>query len=110
MKFDVEGIIDQIFDMRDYIADLMREIPRWIPVEERLPEFHDNGQEFESDTVLVNVRGVGIFTATYGKKYDDSGPWWWDPHGVDFDSDRVTHWMPLPRPPATKENTTGPLS
>lgn len=61
-------------------------VPKWIPVEERLPEPFEN-------ILVANKRG---------KHYDIDKGWW---NGSFFDRcakggyHNVTHWMPLPEPP-----------
>ena len=75
------------------IAELEAKVPRWIPVEERLPE---NGVP-----VLVNYIGNN-----YGKYHPDAiavwtdyGCFWWEGSLEDCDTEvamPITHWMPLP--------------
>lgn len=75
------------------IAGLKAKVPRWIPVEERLPE---NGVP-----VLVNYIGNN-----YGKYHPDAiavwtdyGCFWWEGSLEDCDTEvamPITHWMPLP--------------
>lgn len=73
--------------------------PRWIPVEERLPEAkfavlgyglryaaHDKPDKFPAEHV-VYTRGEDEGWFTY-----------WDHHYV-----KVTHWMPLPESPSEKK-------
>lgn len=63
------------------IQQLEAQVPRWIPVEERLPE---------QDTLVI-VGGYGeVATGFYHEKHG-----LWITHAeIDF-----THWMPLPEPP-----------
>jgi hypothetical protein len=71
---------------------LLRNPPRWIPVEERLPE--DGGRFL----VVVN---------SDGDPYADAANWW---HGDWWTGESpaqkhacpITHWMPLPEPPEVK--------
>ena len=73
-------------------ADAIEELckPKWISVEERLPE---------KGTVVL---AFGTRSATTGQ-FQGVGTapwfWWWKGHTIK----RVTHWMPLPKPP--KEST-----
>ena len=82
------------------IAGMKREIermvvagkPRWIPVEERLPE--DIGEEVLVCNEDYGVSELGFVTvATYG----DSG--WLDCWERKTYITAVTNWMPLPQPP-----------
>lgn len=68
----------------DAIAAVSELMPRWISVEERLPE--------DDDPVLISWWGllVGIGWCTAKKNWRDIGGKF--PH-------TVTHWMPLPKPP-----------
>ena len=62
-------------------------LPRWIPVEERLPE--------PFDRVIVYDKRWGVLSAMKGE--DDS----WGGRN-DIVIEKVTHWMPLPEPPKEK--------
>lgn len=60
---------------------------RWIPVTERLPE--------NICPVLVALEGIS--TAFNGWYHD--GKWWTVGAGTRPFTQKVTHWMPLPKPP-----------
>lgn len=62
---------------------LKAEVPRWIPVEERLPE--------EKQRVIVRCERVGTSVGwiLWGNWMTDIGP----------GAGKVTHWMPLPEAP-----------
>ena len=59
---------------------------RWIPVTERLPE---------KETPVIVTDGVDVGEGMLFKS------WWYSP--ADIDTEHITHWMPLPKPP--KEET-----
>ena len=61
------------------------EVPRWIPVTERVP--------MDDKNVIVCVDGI----VTTG--YHDERGWFWESDGKAIRRPRVTHWMPLPKPP-----------
>ena len=115
---------DRIANQSTHVAELQHEIeklrgqvPRWIPVEERLPE----------ERVLVNVLLVNRDPEPYYEKikgipFSDTacfygGRWYWDsPVLLDYlaeygedefdlvdDAVEITHWMPLPETPEEVE-------
>ena len=81
-------------DALAYIQQLEARVPRWIPVEERLPESDDN--------VLVIVNGE-CKTMTFEEAYMLAsyypGEGWIVEEYEDWENPVVTHWMPLPEPP-----------
>lgn len=77
------------------------ELPRWIPVTERLPQ---EDEPPETLCELFNLRhSDGYVTAGWCNR--SSGKWHYIPHDDDFiatqglDSGAITHWMPLPERP-----------
>ena len=72
--------------MQEEISRLESQIPRWIPVEEMLPEKHAG--------VIVCCDDGFVFLMTHDGKH-------WNWNGRYEDS--VTHWMPLPEPPKELE-------
>lgn len=80
------------------------EVPRWVPISERLPGFRSEckrkyGDYSKSVRVLlacVLVNGERTVMEGYCmRSEDDILPWWKVPGKVEY----VTHWMPLPPPP-----------
>ena len=76
-----------------HIKELESQIPRWIPVEERLPG--------DGEKVLACARGVGMVVLRF--EIDGSekiSPWCTGFYTVDciWVKD-ITHWMPLPKEP-----------
>jgi hypothetical protein len=97
---------DRIANQSTHIAALQKEIeklrgqvPRWIPVEERLPEY---GVRVLATDMYEEDDCTGIWTREEYPDDPEDGCWiddrgWW--HAFDD----VTHWMPLPdRPEAEK--------
>lgn len=83
---------DFIFeDVQAYIQRLEAQVPKWISVEDRLPE--------EPCAVLVVLYGSAVCVAWYNY------PGWFETgSGIRCSAGNgVTHWMPLPEPP--KEET-----
>lgn len=88
---------DAAADALARIQQLEAQVPRWIPVEERLPEKHK--------IVLVFKRRTAHFIwsdADWNIEADWCGEDGWSrtPHNGCF---AVTHWMPLPQPPKEEE-------
>ena len=78
------------------IEKLRGQLPRWIQVEERLPE---NGVP-----VLINYIGSndGKYHPDGTAVWTDHGCFWWEGSLEDCDTEvavPITHWMPLPEPP-----------
>lgn len=85
---DIDSFNENIEAIRDYIQQLEAKVPRWISVEERLPDVN-------VDVVLIIPRNDGPCIRVGWLR--ESGRWWAAGQGlVPYD---VTHWMPLPEPP-----------
>lgn len=82
-----------IRQLENQIADLGKKVPKWIDVDERLPDKNENVliaangyvhsaayYEYSDGMAFSTETGDDIFCAGHGK-------------------DKVTHWMPLPEPP-----------
>ena len=74
------------------IEHLEAKVPKWISVEERLPETYEDGS---ADIVLV-TDGQFIHMAAYSNE-----KWYFAECGEMKEPMfyKVTHWMPLPEPP-----------
>jgi hypothetical protein len=95
-------------DAADAIEELLGEVPHWISVEERLPEFHMNDSgcvctrniAFRTECKTVHL-GYVIRTAHNIETVDGFEQIlmdrWYDQTGDMIEG--VTHWMPLPEPP-----------
>ena len=75
-------------DAITYIQQLESQVPKWISVEERLPE-NDN------DVLIMTPTGVSIGYCNIYCGY------WAD--YINDEDDHITHWMPLPEPPKEEE-------
>lgn len=70
-----------------YIEQLESLVPRWIPVEERMPE--------DGKNVLIFVRTMSMW---WHMEVDwHTGNSWHN--NAETDWNKITHWMPLPEPP-----------
>ena len=89
MIFDAADLIEQ---QAARIAELEAKVPRWIPVEERLPEVHQNTRK--SEAMLVYTRRK-LFMVAIWNGIDWLAPTdFWDAWG-----DEIVYWMPLPEAP-----------
>ena len=115
---DLAEAADRIEAQAKEIEKLRAQLPRWIPVTERLPE----------ERVLVNVLWVNRVPEPYYEKikgipFSDTAcfyrkRWYWDsPVVIDLlaeygkdefdlvdDAVEITHWMPLPKAPEVMKN------
>lgn len=67
----------------------MVQMPKWIPVEERLPEVFQH--------VLANIPGMSPHPTVQEAFREKNGMWY--SNGFRYGADEITHWMPLPEPP-----------
>ena len=86
----VDNTLASMANALAYIQQLEAQVPRWIPVEERLPATDD-------DVLIVtnNEFGTGY---EVGQGYYDICDEEWFGHAYVGTID-VTHWMPLPEAP-----------
>lgn len=86
---EFSGMCENEADALAYIKQLEAQVPKWISVEERLPE--------ERQKVMVcglrNGMQVGAFRGL--SRSGRNRKWWWKKDTIL----EVTHWMPLPEPP-----------
>lgn len=96
---------DKVWEVIDYAPTIEAE-PKWISVEERMPEMGDvcliafkmkypfeKEWEQKVDIALREYDGKGYLNGMWNTWID------WD-EGQEF---QITHWMPLPKPPAMEE-------
>ena len=100
---DLTEVADRLENQNAHIAALQQEIeklrgqlPRWIPVEERLPELQNWGA---SEVVLGLIKSENAPSLNKLHNltlcvYCDNGIWSMPGRYV-----AITHWMPLPQPP-----------
>ena len=79
---------------RDRDADAVDAMPRWISVEERLPED-------QRDVLTVNGHGYIRMMGLFHKRGEQ---WTWLHDGRFKHYNDVTHWMPLPQTPKEADN------
>ena len=104
---DLTEAADRLENQNAHIAALQQEIeklrgqlPRWIPVTERRPEYN-------ARVLVIDVYAgegdefIAIWTREEYK--DDADGCWYDDHGWWHASDDATHWMPLPKVPEVEK-------
>jgi hypothetical protein len=80
--------------MHSEIEDLEEQIPRWIPVTERMP---DQGARVLFFVNRKNTNYASAYAGEYVKVFD---MWAYDlTNEKGWAGAFVTHWMPLPAPP-----------
>ena len=104
--------------VHDYVIDLERRVPRWISVEERLPEGEDPVLILvkETEHYGLHKEKSKVYYCQYLAYWDDD-EWYtsWcngcrkisdtakEPNADEYE---VTHWMPLPEPPEEEKHAT----
>lgn len=101
---DLVEAADRIANQSTHIAALQQEIeklraqlPRWIPVEERLPDY--------DDLVLVIASGKPKENITLDEAFELATLYsdgWCLETWPEWTGANVTYWMPLPEPPEVK--------
>lgn len=90
--------LSYIRKLESQIADLGKKVPKWIDVDERLPEKNEN--------VLIAADGY-VYSASYYEYSDgmafstETGD---DIFCAGHGKDKVTHWMYLPEPPKEEQH------
>lgn len=97
---DLAEAADLIEAQAKEIDALRAQLPRWVPVEEHLPE---NGVP-----VLINyiASSDGKYHPDGTAVWTDYGCFWWEGSLEDCDTEvavPITHWMPLPEPPEVED-------
>ena len=97
---DLTEAADRIEAQAKEIEKLRGQLPRWVPVEEHLPE---NGVP-----VLINyiASSDGKYHPDGTAVWTDYGCFWWEGSLEDCDTEvavPITHWMPLPEPPEVEK-------
>jgi hypothetical protein len=83
----------RVSELLDEVDELESKIPRWISVEERLPE--DEDRELTS---VLGWNGVSAREVVFAPRERSGSQWSSAAGGHEF----ITHWMPLPEPPEVK--------
>ena len=101
LEKDLLAAADRLENQNSHIAALQQEIeklrgqvPRWIPVEERLPEVWSNDETAELVNYMIYSPDFGVDIGNYHAKAKK-----WFCMALPC---TVTHWMPLPSGPEVK--------
>ena len=102
LEKDLLAAADRIANQSTHIAALQMEIeklrgqlPRWIPVTERLPEMWRNDETAELVNYMICSPDFGVDIGNYHAKAKK-----WLCMALPC---TVTHWMPLPEPPEVED-------
>lgn len=85
-----------IQQLEDQIRDLTKMVPKWISVEERLPEDNANVLVY---AIGNNEHSVIAMTSYTHNMYGFNIEGWRAPWQYFFYEYKITHWMQLPEPP-----------
>ena len=95
---DLTEAADRIEAQAKEIEKLMGQVPRWIPVEERLPEVWRNDETAELVNYMIYSPDFGVDIGNYHAKAKK-----WLCMALPC---TVTHWMPLPSGPEVENAET----
>ena len=87
--------------VHDYVIDLEQRVPRWISVEERLPD-----KSHDWVLIIGKWESDGGWIVPHVAEYRE-GIWMTNGTGWNKIEDlhiKITHWMPLPEPPEEGES------
>lgn len=91
----IERLTDRCARYAEEIA-VLQERTRWVPVEERLPE---DAADVLAIVYGCPMRNIELIGAIHIVAYCGSDAGWFVPEYPDWETPRVTYWMPLPEPP-----------
>ena len=86
----------QAADAIEKLLQKVQQLPRWIPVTERLPEERINQNTLDFEYVLCATTFGDVRPYKYGRKIGQREAHFWN--GAGYVDAYVTHWMPLPEP------------
>lgn len=87
---------ERVQDALDYIRQLEAQVPKWISVEERLPEDNNNVLVYAIGNNENSIIAMTDYTHNM-HGYNIEG--WHSPWQYFFYEYKITHWMPLPEGP-----------
>ncbi|AUR89441.1 protein of unknown function DUF551 [Vibrio phage 1.123.O._10N.286.48.F3] len=81
---------------RDELAQIVKTMPKWVSVDERLPIQKREMEGLKYKTVDVIVTDGEVVYVDEFCAGNTQGFW------SSFSAGEITHWMPLPEPPTSK--------
>lgn len=86
--------LEEILALRKRVQELEAQVPKWISVEDRLPDtcaYGLYGTLVDVSDIVATNQGAAVFFDGY---WCEVG---WDTHDLGKRIQGVTHWMPLPK-------------
>ena len=100
-EIEIVNALPSLYPLQDYeeeaIDTIIKAIPHWIPVTERMPETDDE----VLTTYIVNGDKTKRYTETSSYYFDGFSGYWsspWDEYRISGTRIEVIAWMPLPDP------------
>jgi hypothetical protein len=90
-------LYDQAADAIEELVGKVEQLPRWIPVTERMPKTQESILCKKSSKVIVAFR-FDDGTQGTDTAHTLNGEWVFEDH-ITVVARTITHWMPLPPPP-----------
>lgn len=88
---------DEIIALHERVAELEAQIPKWVSVEDGLPELRDDSVlAYFSDNGGIDMVHIEDYFGDITNGLDEGGKQLYTKW---YKSQGVTHWMPLPTPP-----------
>lgn len=91
------GLLTQAADAIEELFGKVEQLPRWIPVTERMPKTRESILGKKSSKVIVAFR-FNDGTQGTDTAHTLNGEWVFEDH-ITVVARTITHWMPLPPPP-----------
>jgi len=93
--------LEEILTLRQRVAELEAQVPKWISVEDELPPIGQECLFFRPLAENSNDKPIAVKVARHdqGQCWESTVPYGFVPCNPSDGCCHVTHWMPLPTPP-----------